>query len=236
MKIIKIEDKEYPEKLRNIYDPPKELYVMGDHSILNNFGIGIVGTRKASKYGIQITKSLSYGLARKEINIISGLAKGIDTAAHQGTLLAKGKTIAVIAGGFDYIYPKENISLMWNIINSGGAIITEHKKDEKPEAKNFPKRNRIISGLSNGIIVTEAPEKSGSLITAELALEQGKEIFAVPRKRTIKKLKRHKYINKKRRKTHRKHIRRTGGILAYQKIKQRGKQVEIHRYNRPIHW
>ena len=148
MKIIRIEDKEYPEKLRNIYDPPKTLYVMGDYSILNNFGIGIVGTRKASKYGIEITKSLAYGLARKEINVISGLAKGIDTAAHQGTLLAKGKTIAVIAGGFDHIYPKENIPLMWNIINSGGAVITEYQKDTKPEAKNFPKRNRIISGLS----------------------------------------------------------------------------------------
>lgn len=182
MKIIRINDKEYPEKLRYIYNPPKELYVMGDYSILNNFGIGIVGTRNASNYGKEITKSLAYGLAKKGVNIISGLAKGIDTSAHQGTLLAKGKTIGVIAGGFDYIYPKENLSLLWNIINSGGAVITEYERDVIPKPQNFPKRNRLISGLSNGIIVTEAPEGSGSLITADLALDQGKEVFAVPRR------------------------------------------------------
>ena len=182
MRIIKIDDREYPKKLREIFDPPKELFVMGDYTILNDFGIGIVGTRSASNYGKEITKSLAYGLAKKGVNIISGLAKGIDTCAHQGTLIAKGKTIGVIAGGFDYIYPKENMPLLWNIINSGGAVITEYERDVKPEPQNFPKRNRIISGLSDGVIVTEAPERSGSLITADLALEQGKEVFAVPRK------------------------------------------------------
>lgn len=181
MKIIKITDKDYPKLLKKIYDPPKQLYVMGDEKILNGFGIGIVGSRNASIYGKKITNSLSYGLAKKGINIISGMAIGIDGEAHKGALLAKGTTIAVLGSGFDNIYPKENEKLLYEIINSGGAVVTEYEKSVKPLPKNFPKRNRIISGLSRGILVTEATERSGSLITVDLALEQGKEIFAVPR-------------------------------------------------------
>ena len=180
MKIIKIGDENYPRNLINTYEPPEKLYVMGNEKILNDFSIGIVGSRNASKYGEDITKSLAYGLAKKGICIVSGMARGIDTAAHTGTLLAKGKTIAVLGSGFKHIYPKENESLFWEIINSGGAVLTEYEEDEMPNPKNFPMRNRIISGLSSGVIVTEAAARSGSLITADIALEQGKEIFAVP--------------------------------------------------------
>lgn len=180
MKIIKIGDENYPKSLLKIYDPPKKLYVMGDESILENFAIGIVGTRNSSNYGESITRSLSYGLARKGITIVSGLAKGIDTAAHRGALIAKGKTVAVIGSGFDNIYPKENTDLFYRIVAEGGAVVTEYEPSMLPISKNFPKRNRIISGLSSGIIVTEAPKRSGSLITADIALEEGKEVFAVP--------------------------------------------------------
>lgn len=180
MKIIQIGDKQYPKNLLNIYDPPKKLYVLGDEKILDNFGLAIVGTRNPSEYGVRITKALAYNLAKKNINIISGMAKGIDSVAHEATLLASGKTIAVLGGGFNNIYPKENISLFWKIVNSGGVVVTEYDENVKAEPKNFPRRNRIISALSFGVVVTEAPEKSGSIITADFALEQGKEVFAVP--------------------------------------------------------
>ena len=180
MKIINYGDKEYPKKLLKIYYPPKQLYVLGDNTILNDFGIAIVGSRNCTKYGEQVARSLSYNLAKYNINVISGMAKGIDSAGHIGCIIGKGKTIAVLGNGFNHIYPKENIQLFYKIINSGGAVITEYEPDTKPDANNFPKRNRIISGLSNGTIVVEAGEKSGSLITAELALNEGKEVFAVP--------------------------------------------------------
>ncbi len=182
MKIIKINDKDYPKRLLNIYDPPKKLYVLGDEKILNDFCIGIVGTRNSTLYGEKITKSLAYGLAKQGIAIISGMAIGIDASAHIGAMLANGKTIAVLGGGFDNIYPKENIGLFNKIIDSGGAVVTEYAEEVLPIATNFPKRNRIISGLSNGIVVTEAGENSGSLITADLALNEGRDVFAVPRK------------------------------------------------------
>jgi len=156
----------------NILNPPKKLYVMGDETILKGFGISIVGSRKASKYGQDIAKSLAYGLSKKGSNIISGMALGIDTAAHRGALIAKGKTIAVLGSGFNNIYPKENTKLFWEIINSGGAVVSEYEPNMS---------HRIISGLSHGVIIAEASEKSGSLITADFALEQGKEVFAVPR-------------------------------------------------------
>ena len=180
MKTLKIGDKEYPKNLLNIYEPPKSLYVLGDEKILNNFGIGIVGTRTMTEYGEKITKAISYGLAKRGINIISGMANGVDSAAHIGAISAKGKTIAVLGSGFDNIYPKSNIKLFLEIIKSGGAVITEYERDIKPCPENFPRRNRIISGMSQGILVTEAAERSGSLITADLALEQGKDVFAVP--------------------------------------------------------
>lgn len=208
MKIIEIGNANYPKKLLKIYDPPKKLYLIGNEKMLDDFGIAIVGTRNVSKYGEEITKSLAYGLAKKGVCIISGLAKGADTAAHMGALMAKGRTIAVLGSGFGNIYPRENMALIMSIINQGGAVLTEYDINEKPLPQNFPRRNRIISGLSEGVIVTEAGERSGSLITADIALEQGKEVFAVPRKCFIKDIKRGKPTNKTGRKTHREYIRR----------------------------
>ena len=177
---ITIHHDNYPIKLKNIYDPPKKLYVLGDYKILNDFSIGIVGTRRCTRYGKNIAKSFSYNLAKCGINIISGMAIGIDTSAHIGTIMGKGKTIAILGSGFKHIYPKENMDLLNKIIETGGAIVTEYQEDEYPLPEHFPKRNRIISGLSDGIVVVEAGKRSGSLITVDFALDQGKEVFAVP--------------------------------------------------------
>ena len=180
MKIIKIGDKDYPKKLQNIFNPPKKLYILGNEKILNNFSIAMVGARYCSKYGENTAKCIAYNLAKYNVNVISGMARGIDTASHKGTILGKGKTIAILGSGFNHIYPKENIQLLEDIIRNGGAIITEYSENTYPEPQNFPERNRIISGLSDGVVVVEAAKRSGSLITAELALEQGRDVFAVP--------------------------------------------------------
>lgn len=180
MKILKFNDKEYPQKLRYINDPPKQLYILGNEKILNSFSLAIIGCRDYTEYGKRISKDLSFKLSKKGINIISGLAKGIDSFAHIGCIVGGAKTIAVLGSGFNYIYPKENIELLKEIVKNGGCIVSEYKEDTKPLQQNFPKRNRIISGLSNGVIVVEARQRSGTLITVEYALEQGKEIFAVP--------------------------------------------------------
>lgn len=182
MKIIKLEDENYPLKLRNIENPPKQLYILGNEELLNNFGLAIIGCRRYSEYGKKVVKDLSFKLAKQGINIISGMARGIDSFAHVGCMVAGGKTIAVLGSGFNNIYPKENIELLKEIIKTGGTVITEYSPDTKPIGTNFPLRNRIISGLSEGVIVIEARKKSGTLITVDYALEQGKEIFAVPRK------------------------------------------------------
>lgn len=142
--------------------------------------MAIVGCRECSNYGKEISEKIAYNLARKNIIIVSGLARGIDTYAHIGTLKAKGKTIAVVAHGLDMIYPKENYNLARLILKCGGAIVSEHPIGVKPIPENFPRRNRIISGLSIGTIVVEAKERSGSLITANYALEQGRSLYAVP--------------------------------------------------------
>ncbi|MBR3255207.1 MAG: DNA-processing protein DprA [Clostridia bacterium] len=180
IKTISVESPKYPEKLKHIYDPPKVLYVLGNEKILNNTGIAIVGCREATEYGKKAATYFAYNLANKGINIISGLAKGIDSYSHIGALQAKGKTIAVIGSGLDIIYPKENKKLAQEIIKTGGAIITEYPIGTKPEKEHFPARNRIISGLSNSVLVVEAKEKSGSLITADFAMEQGKDVYVVP--------------------------------------------------------
>ncbi len=180
MKIIKKEEKLYPKSLLKIYNPPEKLYILGDEKILNDFSIAIVGSRNPSRYGIETAKALAYNLAKYNVNVVSGMAKGIDTSAHIGTIMGKGKTIAVLGSGFNHIYPKENIELLKKIIATGGAVITEYKEDTIPNKENFPKRNRIISALSKGVVVVEAAKRSGSLITAEIALEEGKEVFAVP--------------------------------------------------------
>ena len=182
MKIIRLGDESYPEKLKKIYMPPKQLYVLGDEKILNNFSLAVIGCRDYTEYGKKVAKNLSFNLAKRGINIISGMARGIDTFAHIGCIVGGEKTIAILGSGFDNVYPKENNELLKEIVNTGGAVITEYSPSIKPLPDNFPKRNRIISGLSDGVIVIEAREKSGTLITVDYALEQGKEVFAVPRK------------------------------------------------------
>ena len=179
---ISIKNNKYPNQLKNIYDPPAKLYVLGNRSILNQRNFAIVGSRKATQYGKKIAMQISKELAENDLNVVSGLAIGIDSYAHLGCLQVKdaGKTIAVLGSGLDVIYPKENRKLAEQIINSGGCIISEYPIGSKIEKNNFPQRNRIISGLSEGILVVEASQKSGALITAEFGAEQGKEVFAVP--------------------------------------------------------
>lgn len=180
IKVISINDKKYPESLKRIYDPPIVLYANGNLNLLNNKSIAIVGCRLCSVYGKIITKKLAYNLSEKNITIISGMARGIDTYAHIGALEAKGRTIAVLGSGIDVIYPKENERLYYEIIRNNGLILSEYIVGTKPIPINFPRRNRIISALSNGVLVTEAKIRSGSFITVDFALEQGKEIFSVP--------------------------------------------------------
>ncbi|MBQ2836252.1 MAG: DNA-processing protein DprA [Clostridia bacterium] len=179
---ICIDSEEYPKQLRNIYDAPLKLYVLGDKKILKQKGVAIVGARKATGYGRKVAEQIATELSQLGINIISGMALGVDSAAHLGTLHEKciGKTIAVLGSGLDKIYPKENIQLARRIIKSGGCILSEYPIGTSANKLNFPQRNRIISGLSKGVLVVEASEKSGSLITADFALEQGREVFAVP--------------------------------------------------------
>ena len=178
--IISIQDKEYPQLLKQIPYPPINLYIKGDKSILNNVGIGVVGCRIPSDYGIKIAKEFSYNISKRNVNIISGLAKGIDSYAHLGAIEAKQKTIAILGNGLDTVYPKENYKLFQDILNSGGAIISEFPLGTSPKKENFPRRNRIISGMSNGILVVEAKKKSGTLITVDFALEQGRDVYVVP--------------------------------------------------------
>ena len=178
--IITIDDKEYPNILKNIYDYPISLYIKGNSNILDNYTIGIVGCRNATEYGIKAAQYFSYNLAKKGINIVSGLAKGIDSCAHIGTIKANGKTIAVVGNGLDIVYPRENQYLYEKIVEENGAIISEYPLGTEPEKMNFPARNRIISGISKGIIVIEAKKKSGTLITVDFALEQGRDVYVVP--------------------------------------------------------
>lgn len=178
--IINIHDENYPDKLRKIYDPPVVIYIKGNKKVLNERAMAIVGCRLCTKYGEIQAKKLAYNLSLNNINVISGLARGIDSHAHKGCLMSVGKTIAVVGCGLDRVYPEENRELFNQIINQGGAIISEYVIGTKPLARNFPRRNRIISGLSDGVIVVEAREKSGTLITVDFALEQGKDVYAVP--------------------------------------------------------
>ena len=182
IKMITIKDEEYPKKLLNLYDPPSVIYVLGDEGILNNPALAIIGSRKCSEYGKIIAKQFAYNISKQNINIISGLANGIDTYAHLGTNCAQKTTIAIIGSGLDVIYPQENEKLARNIVENGGAIVSEYIVGTRPEKMNFPARNRIISGLSDGVLVVEAHQKSGTFITVDFALEQGKNVYAIPRK------------------------------------------------------
>ena len=179
IKVYTIHESEYPENLKNIYDPPPVLYVKGELIPEDALSVGIVGSRKASDYGLKAAQKIAFRLSEMGITIVSGMALGIDSAAHRGALKAKGRTIAVCGSGLKYVYPITNYNLSQEIINSG-ALISEYLFDTVAYPNQFPARNRIISGMSLGIIVVEAGEKSGSLITADFALEQGREVFAVP--------------------------------------------------------
>ncbi len=183
VKVIHYGGPGYPEQLAAIYDPPAGLYVNGqiDRSdCATRGGIAIVGSRKASPHGAKCARHLARGLALEGFTIVSGLAQGIDTCSHVGALEGKGITLAVLGSGIDVIYPYRNRDLAARIVAEGGALISEHPPGTRPDARFFPRRNRIISGLSLGVVVVEATRKSGSLITASTALDQGREVFAVP--------------------------------------------------------
>lgn len=176
--IITIRDDRYPEMLKNIPDPPTVIYCRGK-LVKDSACIAVVGSRRATSYGLDMAKRLSRDMAKDGVTIVSGMARGIDSKAHIGALEAGGRTIAVLGCGVDIVYPFENKDLMNKIIGSG-AVISEYLPGTQPIPFNFPARNRIISGLSQGVAIIEASEKSGSLITADFALEQGREVFAVP--------------------------------------------------------
>lgn len=179
-------DEAYPERLRQIFDPPALLWIRGDIELLSKPSIAVVGTRHPTPYGSGMAEMLSRDLAGRNIVILSGMARGVDTAAHKGALVAKGKTIAVWGTGIDVIYPKENKSLAEQIIAGGGTIVSEYPTGTFPAPQNFPKRNRILSGMSIGVLVVEAGEHSGTRVTARCALEQNRDVFAVPGNVTTK--------------------------------------------------
>ncbi len=176
---IEKENGEYPDILRHIYNAPEALFVNGEILASDSNAIAIVGTRRATDYGLRQCEKLSFDLAARGITIVSGMALGIDTASHRGAIKAGGRTIAVLGSGHDNIYPPENAKLYREIVRNG-AVISEYSPETPPLKLNFPRRNRIVSGMSKGVIVIEAPQKSGALITANFALEQGREVFAMP--------------------------------------------------------
>lgn len=180
IKFLSIFDENYPKSLSQIYDPPVILYYKGDILLSDEKAIAVVGTRKMTGYGKAVTENFVKDLVNGGLTIVSGLARGVDSCAHQKTLNEGGRTLAILGGGLNNIYPPENISMSKQIIEGHGAIISEFPPDYPSMPGNFPARNRIISGLSKGVLVTEAAQDSGSLITARLALEQGKDVFAVP--------------------------------------------------------
>jgi len=179
VKVLMFYEKEYPYLLKNINDPPFVLYLKGEN-ILSNYNIAVVGTRRPSVYGLNSTRFIVKELIESGFQIVSGFARGIDTQAHKVCVENSSRTIAVFGSGIDYIYPPENKKLYYSILDKGGAIISEVPLESLPEKHNFPKRNRIISGISYGVVVVEAPLKSGALITVSHALNQGREVFAIP--------------------------------------------------------
>ncbi len=179
--ILLLDDGAYPFLLREIADPPVVLYVRGEwQACFEQPAIAVIGSRRCSTYGENAAEMLARDLAEREICVVSGLARGIDSAAHRGAVNAKGRTIGVLGTGIDRVYPKENAKLAARILDSGGAIVTQFPLETPPLGENFPYRNRIISGLSLGVLLVEATDRSGSLITARLASEQNREVLAVP--------------------------------------------------------
>ena len=180
MEKITWESKWYPTKLRKIKNPPKQLYVEGNKEILESDGIAIIGSRGCSEEGAKLAKQFSMDLAQQNLTIISGMALGIDEAAHRGALKAGGMTIAVLGSGFHHIFPPDNVSLFSQIIEKGGAVVTEYPPDVGVKSQQFLERNRIVSGLSLGVLVIEAAFRSGTSVTAGIAKAQGKPIFCIP--------------------------------------------------------
>jgi DNA processing protein len=178
--VLTMDDPAYPPRLKEIYDPPLVLHVRGSAEVLTRPGLAMVGTRHPTPYGSGMAERLACDLAAQGVVIISGMARGIDTASHRGAIAAKGKTIAVFGTGVDVIYPKENSRLAEQILTLGGALITEFPLGTNATPQNFPIRNRILSGMSVGVLVVEAAEYSGTRITARCALEQNRDVFAVP--------------------------------------------------------
>ncbi len=177
--VITGDESGYPRRLKEIYDYPPVLYVRGELAPEDEWAIGVVGTRRATSYGRQVAEEIVASLARDKIVIVSGLAKGIDCIAHQTALQNGGRTVAVAACGLDMVYPSEHVNLARRIMEHG-ALISEFPLGTRPKAEHFPQRNRIISGMSMGVLIVEAGEKSGALITARWAVEQNRDVFAVP--------------------------------------------------------
>jgi DNA processing protein len=184
--LITLASPEYPARLKEIYDPPPVLWVRGDVSLLSRPGIAIVGTRHPSPYGMQVAEMLARDLSARRVVIVSGMARGIDTCAHRGALSARMPNVAVWGTGIDVVYPKENRKLAEEILATGGAIVSEVPMGTFPAPQNFPRRNRIISGLSIGVLVVEASENSGTRVTARCAAEQDRDLYAVPGNVTAK--------------------------------------------------
>jgi len=179
VQVFTYKDKTYPARLREIYDYPPVLYVRGELLPQDEWCLAVVGTRRATVYGRQVTEEIVADLAQSRITVVSGLARGIDSVAHQAALEAGGRSLAIFACGLDIVYPGENADLARRIMQQG-ALVSEYPLGTRPRADNFPRRNRIMSGLSMGVLVVEADETSGAMITAQFALEQNREVFAVP--------------------------------------------------------
>lgn len=177
---ITIKDKEYPKQLKNIPNPPKQLYFIGDIELLNKNSIAIIGTRNASENGKRLASKFSKELVAQGIVTVSGMAKGIDAEAHKSTIEAGGKTIAVLGNGLNYVFPPENTKLYQEIIKSGGLVVTEYLPNTPPSSNLFLERNRIVSGISIGVLVVEAAYRSGTSVTAKLAKEQDRKVFVLP--------------------------------------------------------
>lgn len=178
--VIAQDDERYPHRLKEIYDPPLVLYVRGSLDVIQDYGLAVVGTRHPTPYGVGIAERLACDLAARGLVVISGMARGVDSAAHRGALNAKGRTVAIWGTGVNVPYPKENEKLAEKILENGGAIVSEFPIGTFPAPQNFPIRNRIISGMSIGVLVIEAGEYSGTRVTARCALEQGRDVYAVP--------------------------------------------------------
>lgn len=180
IKVIKIGDKGYPESLLELKDPPKQLYVLGDETLLNKKSIAIIGSRDCTEYGYRQAIRFAKELSQNNICVVSGMAIGIDSAAHIGAKDEQGKTIAVLGSGFNHIFPEENKELFKNILERGGCIISEYGPDIEYKSDYFPERNRIVSALSSGLLVVEARHRSGTSITAKHAKKLGKNIYCIP--------------------------------------------------------